>query len=511
MACGSCGTTENGVPKGCKSNGNCGTGTCGSGSEKLAVFDWLSNMALPSGQKPLDLVEVRFKNGRKHFFRNVNNFQLTIGEVIAVEGSPGHDIGTVSLTGELVRVQMKKKKVAEDSEEIKKIYRKATQKDIEIWQAARAKEEETQKRGREILGRLGLKMKLSDIEYQGDGNKATFYYTAEERVDFRQLIKDLASAFRVRIEMKQVGLRQEAARLGGVGSCGRELCCSTWLTDFRKVNTASARYQQLSLNPQKLAGQCGKLKCCLNFELDSYLDALKGFPKQDTVLETEKGRAYFVKMDIFKGLLWYTSKEEGSKWFQLTLAQVNEIIALNKAGEKGATLEELESELVVETKIDFENVVGQDSLTRFDKPKTSKRRNNKKRKPRTGHNQNPVKLTANAGSPRAKNKPRRNNNQNKERGASVAKQGVNPQEKRQGPPKKRRPKNKNRANNKPLAEGVQVTKTQPQAKKQQGEKKPQAQKNGPAEGTTSKPRRNNNRRRKPNPNNKPDSNPKKDA
>ncbi|WP_139956989.1 PSP1 domain-containing protein [Flavicella sediminum] len=511
MACGSCGTTENGVPKGCKSNGNCGTGTCGSGSEKLAVFDWLSNMALPSGQKPLDLVEVRFKNGRKHFFRNVNNFQLTIGEVIAVEGSPGHDIGTVSLTGELVRVQMKKKKVAEDSEEIKKIYRKATQKDIEIWQAARAKEEETQKRGREILGRLGLKMKLSDIEFQGDGNKATFYYTAEERVDFRQLIKDLASAFRVRIEMKQVGLRQEAARLGGVGSCGRELCCSTWLTDFRKVNTASARYQQLSLNPQKLAGQCGKLKCCLNFELDSYLDALKGFPKQDTVLETEKGRAYFVKMDIFKGLLWYTSKEEGSKWFQLTLEQVNEIITLNKAGEKGATLEELESELVVETKIDFENVVGQDSLTRFDKPKTNKRRNNKKRKPRTGQNPNAAKPATNTGSPRANNKPRRNNNPNKEGGAPAAKQGANPQEKRQGPPKKRRPQNKNRANNKPQGEGAQVAKAQPQAKKPQGEKKPQAQKNGPAEGTRPKPRRNNNRRRKPNPNNKPDSNPKKDA
>lgn len=380
MGCNSCSTNKSGVPNGCKSNGSCSSGSC----DKLSVFDWLSNMALPSGQKPFDIVEVRFKNGRKHFYRNTNDFQLSIGEIVAVEGSPGHDVGTVSLTGELVKVQMKKRKVKADSEEVKKIYRKATVKDIDIWQAARDREVETQKRGREILGRLGLKMKLSDVEFQGDGNKATFYYTAEDRVDFRQLIKDLAGAFSIRVEMKQVGLRQEAARLGGVGSCGRELCCSTWLTDFRKVNTASARYQQLSLNPQKLAGQCGKLKCCLNFELDSYLDALKAFPKQDTVLETEKGKAYFVKMDIFKGLLWYTSRDEGSKWFKLTLEQVKEVINLNKKGIKGPILEELESETIVETKIDFENVVGQDSLTRFDKPKTNKRRRNNKRRRKPG-------------------------------------------------------------------------------------------------------------------------------
>lgn len=380
MGCNSCSTNKSGVPNGCKSNGSCSSGSC----DKLSVFDWLSNMALPSGQKPFDIVEVRFKNGRKHFYRNTNDFQLSIGEIVAVEGSPGHDVGTVSLTGELVKVQMKKRKVKADSEEVKKIYRKATVKDIDIWQAARDREVETQKRGREILGRLGLKMKLSDVEFQGDGNKATFYYTAEDRVDFRQLIKDLAGAFSIRVEMKQVGLRQEAARLGGVGSCGRELCCSTWLTDFRKVNTASARYQQLSLNPQKLAGQCGKLKCCLNFELDSYLDALKAFPKQDTVLETEKGKAYFVKMDIFKGLLWYTSRDEGSKWFKLTLEQVKEVINLNKKGIKGPSLEELESETMVETKIDFENVVGQDSLTRFDKPKTNKRRRNNKRRRKPG-------------------------------------------------------------------------------------------------------------------------------
>jgi len=384
MACGSCGTTENGVPRGCKSNGNCGTGTCGSGSEKLAVFDWLSNMTLPSGQERFDIFEVRFKNGRKHFFRNVDNLTISMGDVIAVEGNPGHDIGIVSLAGELVKVQMKKRNVPIDSEDIKKIYRKATQKDIDIWQQARAREEETQKRGREILGRLGLQMKLSDVEFQGDGNKATFYYTADARVDFRQLIRDLASAFSIRVEMKQVGARQEAARLGGVGSCGRELCCSTWLTDFRKVTTAAARYQQLSLNPLKLAGQCGKLKCCLNFELDTYLDALKPFPKQDVVLKTEKGDAAFVKMDIFKKYLWYTYKEERTKWFRLTLDQVQEIISLNKQNKKSSSLEDYESDIEIPEKVDFEDAVGQDSLTRFDVPRKRKRNNrNKKRRPAT--------------------------------------------------------------------------------------------------------------------------------
>ncbi|WP_152285935.1 PSP1 domain-containing protein [Flavicella marina] len=497
MGCTSCSTNKSGVPNGCKSNGSCATGSC----DKLTVFDWLSNMALPSGQEPFNIVEVRFKNGRKHFFKNTNNFQLTIGEIVAVEGAPGHDIGTVSLTGELVRVQMKKKKIAHDSEEVKKIYRKASVRDIEIWQAARDKEIETQRRGREILGRLGLKMKLSDVEYQGDGNKATFYYTAEDRVDFRQLIKDLASAFNIRVEMKQVGLRQEAARLGGVGSCGRELCCSTWLTDFRKVNTASARYQQLSLNPQKLAGQCGKLKCCLNFELDSYLDALKAFPKQDVALDTEKGRATFVKMDIFKGLLWYASKEEGYKWYKLTLEQVNEVIAMNKRGEKAPSLEELESETVAPTKIEFENVVGQDSLTRFDKPK-SKNKRRKKKKPQDGKQGG----TANKNTPRQKNQgKRRPTNSQKQEGAQNKPQGnsqpkqksQNPNEnsgngQKQGAAKKRRPQNKN--------------------KQAQSGQKPQ---NGPsdkvnAEGANQKPRRTNNRRRKPN-NNKPDSNANKDA
>ncbi|SNR52619.1 PSP1 domain-containing protein [Lutibacter flavus] len=420
MSCNSCSSDINSVPKGCKSNGSCGTGDC----DKLSVFDWLSNMALPTGQDPVNIVEVRFKNGRKHFFRNQDNLQISIGDIIAVEGNPGHDIGTVSLVGELIKVQMKKKGVAMDSEEIKKIYRKATQRDIDIWQAARDKEYETQYKGREILGRLGLKMKLSDVEYQGDGNKATFYYTADDRVDFRQLIRDLASAFSIRIEMKQVGLRQEAARLGGVGSCGRELCCSTWLTDLRKVNTTAARYQQLSLNPQKLAGQCGKLKCCLNYELDTYLDALKAFPKQEVILRTEKGNASFVKMDIFKGLFWYTYIENRSKWFKLTLEQVQEIIDLNKNGEKAISLEEYEADLVEETVADFENVVGQDSLTRFDAPKRNKRNKNKRRKKQAV----------------GQNKP--NPNQNKQK---TRQPNQNPNQKKQGPGfKKPNPNQKNK-------------------------------------------------------------------
>jgi len=384
MSCNSCSTDDNGIPKGCKSNGSCGTGSC----DKLTVFDWLSNMTLPSGQSKFNIVEVRFKNGRKHFFKNTKDIAVNVGDVIAVETSPGHDIGAVSLTGELVKIQMRKKHIGFDSEEVKKIYRKASQRDIDIWQAARDKEQEVQRNARLIITRLGLQMKLSDVEFQGDGNKATFYYTADDRVDFRELIKELASTFKIRIEMKQVGLRQEAARLGGIGSCGRELCCSTWLTDFRSVSTASARYQQLSLNPQKLAGQCGKLKCCLNYELDSYMDALKNFPNTDTWLQTEKGTAVFQKMDIFRGLIWYAYKDNPMQWHQLSTERANEIIALNKNKKKARSLEEFafEIEMPKEEKV-FTNVVGQDSLTRFDKAKKPRRKNrnnknNRRKKPR---------------------------------------------------------------------------------------------------------------------------------
>lgn len=391
MACSNCSSGKDGQPRGCKNNGTCGTDGC----NKLTIFDWLSNMSLPSGQTVFDCVEVRFKNSRKEFFRNTGNVTLSIGDVVATEASPGHDIGIVTLTGELVKVQMKKKKVSWEDENLPKIYRKASQKDIEIWQTARSREADVQKRSRELAIALNLQMKISDVEFQGDGSKATFYYTAEDRVDFRQLIKDMARAFSIRIEMRQIGFRQEAARLGGIGSCGRELCCSTWLTDFRSVNTAAARYQQLSLNPQKLAGQCGKLKCCLNFELDTYLDALKAFPRTDVRVYTEKGRASCQKIDIFKGLMWFAYEEQGMHWHILTVEQVNEIIEANTNKQKVASLEEYAADLIeeVETKVNFENVVGQDSLTRFDKPKKKKRRkprnnNNKKPQGQGGNNNN---------------------------------------------------------------------------------------------------------------------------
>ncbi|WOD44691.1 PSP1 domain-containing protein [Hwangdonia lutea] len=383
MACNSCSTGKDGQPKGCKNNGTCGTDSC----NKLTVFDWLANMSLPNGEKPFNWVEVRFKNGRKNYYRNSEDLTLSIGDIVATQAKSGHDIGMVTLTGELVRVQMKRKNISKKPEDTLKIYRKASQKDIDIWQKARDREEPMKVKARQFAIDLRLQMKISDIEFQGDASKATFYYTAEERVDFRELIKVFAREFRTRIEMKQVGFRQEAARLGGIGSCGRELCCSTWLTDFRSVSTSAARYQQLSLNPQKLAGQCGKLKCCLNYELDTYLDALKAFPKTDIKLKTEKGTAVCQKTDIFKGHMWYAYEGEWMNWHKITTTQANDIIEANKKNKKVASLEEFASDLVEDTKAEFENVVGQDSLTRFDSPKRrNKRKNNKGRNNRNKNN-----------------------------------------------------------------------------------------------------------------------------
>ena len=478
MSCSSCSTNKSGVPNGCKSNGNCATGTCGSGN-KLAVFDWLSNMTLPTGEVPFNIYEVRFKNGRKHFFKNSDKVTVSMGDIVAVEGSSGHDVGIVSLAGELVKVQMKKRKITADSEDVKRIYRKASQKDIDIWQAAREKELETQRKGREIISRLGLKMKLSDVEYQGDGTKATFYYTADERVDFRQLIRDLAGTFSIRVEMRQVGMRQEAARLGGVGSCGRELCCSTWLTDFRKVNTAAARYQQLSLNPLKLAGQCGKLKCCLNFELDTYLDALKSFPKQDKILKTEKGDAVFVKMDIFKKMLWYTYKEESFKWFKLSLDQVHEIIELNKNNELALPLDEYELEITEEEAVNFENVVGQDSLTRFDTPKKPRRGNRRRsRKPIGKGSVAKTKKESNkATEARPKKRPQKNQ-------AKAAELNNKKTDKKRVDNRKQKPKNNPKSNKPKPQKGSEENKTQAQKKKPNNQRR----------------RNNNQRKRKPNGN-----------
>lgn len=383
MGCGSCSTNNNGVPGGCKSNGSCGTGGCG----KLHVFDWLSNMALPIGFKAFEGVEVRFKSTRKAFYRNSEGLPLAIGDVIAVDASPGHDVGVVSAVGELAKIQMERKNGKIDTYELKKIYRKASEEDIKTWQDARLSENETMYRSREIAGELNLQMKISDVEFQGDRSKAIFYYTAEDRVDFRELIKKLADEFKVRVEMRQIGSRQEAGRLGGIGSCGRELCCSTWLTDFRTVSTSAARYQQLSINPQKLAGQCGKLKCCLNFELDMYLEAIKDFPDSQTKLATKKGRAFNIKTDIFRGLMWFVYEGEGmNSPIPLEVKRVSEIIKMNEEGKKPDDLRDFMIAQVVVKEPDYENVVGQDSLTRFDDKNKNKRkkRPSNKRRPQAG-------------------------------------------------------------------------------------------------------------------------------
>lgn len=301
----------------------------------MNVFDWLSNMDMPQAEK-FNVVEVRFKSGRKEFFRNEDRINLTTGDAIIVEVSNGHHIGYVSLQGELVRLQMKKKGVANDGE-VRKIYRIANTRDLEKFEDVKKRENPTLYRTREIIHQLKLNMKLSDVEYQADNMKASFFYSAEDRVDFRELIKLLAGEFRIRVDMKQISLRQEAGRIGGIGVCGRELCCSTWLSDFKNVSTSAARYQNLSLNPTKLSGQCGRLKCCLNYELETYMEALQDIPKIETPLLTEKGEATLQKTDIFRKIMWFGFKEE-STWYPLNVDRVNEILELNKQGKKPATL-----------------------------------------------------------------------------------------------------------------------------------------------------------------------------
>ena len=426
MGCSGCssGRGHHEVPAGasscCSGSGGCSTGGC----NKLNVFDWLSNMVSPDGQPEFDIVEVRFKNSRKDFFKNVNNLSLHIGEVVAVESSPGHDIGVVSATGELVRLQMKKKGI-EAGESIKKIYRKAKVQDIEKWREAQDLETPTMYKARTFAIQHGLQMKISDVEYQGDKSKAIFYYTAEGRVDFRELIKTLAEQFRVRIEMRQIGSRQEAARLGGIGSCGRELCCSTWLSDFRTVSTSAARYQQLSLNPLKLAGQCGKLKCCLNYELDSYLDAIKDIPEiENRRLKTKSGSAVLQKTDIFRKIMWFSYEDKLDVFIPLDVARVKEVLEMNRNGafpeELSIHKKEVGKPIVKEP--DFENVVGQDSITRFDKNKGGKSQGHRN-KFKGGNPQNPSKNPSNPQNSNDRNKQsagknfrRNSNNGNPNRG-----------------------------------------------------------------------------------------------
>ncbi|RQO39293.1 hypothetical protein DBR39_09930 [Chryseobacterium sp. KBW03] len=385
----SCGPKK--TASGCESVNTCGN------SYKLSVFDWLSDINNPAPNR-CDFVEVRFKNDRKSFYKNVNNIPLHIGSVITVESSPGHDVGVVSLTGELVKIQMKKKKFSEES--ALKIYRQANQKDLEVWQEARKKEDGVKLEARKIAQRLNLEMKVTDVEYQGDSSKITFYYTADNRIDFRQLIKDYAGTFRTKIDMKQIGFRQEAAKVGGIGSCGRELCCSTWLTDFRSVNTNVARYQQLSINPQKLAGQCGKLKCCLNYELDSYLDALSNFPSSSTMLETEKGKAFCIKIDVFKKKMWFAYVDSSMAWYDFDIDLVKKLIAKNKRGERILPLEDLKQPEPSTHNIDL---IQENNVDRFEK----KNRGNRNRNNQNNQNKQNNNQQAPSGQGQKRNRPER--------------------------------------------------------------------------------------------------------
>lgn len=404
MSCG-CGSSGDSTHScGTKSSTGCSNvDTCGN-SYKLSVFDWLSDIESPRTKGLNDFVEVRFKNDRKSFFRNLNNLPLHIGSIVTVESSPGHDVGVVSLTGELVNIQMKKKRFSED--QALKIYRIANQKDIDTWSELRSKEETVKKEARRLASNLHLDMKITDIEYQGDGGKITFYYIADTRIDFRQLIKDYAATFRTKIDMKQIGFRQEAAKVGGIGSCGRELCCSSWLTDFRSVNTNAARYQQLSINPQKLAGQCGKLKCCLNYELDSYLDALSDFPPSNSVLETEKGRAFCIKIDVFKKKMWFAYAENPVAWFDIDTKTVSRELANNKKGIKAPPLEDMVQQEAAEIKKSVD-LIQENSMDRFEK-KGGRNRNNNRPKNKSSNN------SMNNGQKR-NDRPHNQNNQNTQR------------------------------------------------------------------------------------------------
>ena len=552
---GSCGTKNKEDGKkvgGCENNGACSTGGC----NKMNVFDWLSNMDVPTFSK-YNVVEVKFKGGRKEYFRNVNQVELYAGDPVIVDVPSGHHLGFVSLQGELVRLQLLKKGI-KDNDEIKTIYRKANDKDLEKHEQAVARDYPTMYRSREIVKELKLNMKLSDVEYQSDNTKAIFYYSSDDRVDFRELIKTLAGEFKVRIEMKQISLRQEAARVGGIGVCGRELCCSTWLTDFKNVTTSAARYQNLSLNPVKLSGQCGRLKCCLNYELETYMDALKDIPTIEKPLQTIKGDAFLQKTDIFKRVMWFGYRGEESNWIPITVDRVQEVLALNAKGERPQTIDGAES-----AKIELELEKGSGPLNadldkmdrkygggvkkKFDKPKFDRpdfkqerkefirpeRKEFKKdvRPERKDFKtdvkpQNPTEKPVNQGNNQNQQGQNRNPNQRPPQGQKPP-QGQRPQGNNQKPPLQNQPSNVEgqspkqqqrppQGNQKPQqprpqdnAEG-QTQQPRPQgqgnAEGQVQEPRPQGQ--GNIEGQTQQPKpqgnnnnRNKNRNRPPRPNN----------
>jgi len=431
MGCGSCGTSS--TPGGCKSHGSCASGSC----NRMNVYDWLANLPFSDPESSCKMVEVSFNNGsRKDYFRNTTTHFFEKGDMIAVEGVSGFDVGSVNMTGELVRLQLKKNNIKEDNPEIKKILRRANENDLGKLKETKARERDVMIRSRAIAKQLNLEMKVAEVEIQADGRKATFFYIADDRVDFRELIKIYAGEFKVKVEMRQIGARQEAGKVGGIGSCGRELCCSTWLTDFKSVNTNAARYQNLSINQTKLSGQCGRLKCCLNYELDTYLDALQHFPDDCDSIEIARGRAFLVKKDIFRNLMWYTLPDS-NKQYPLTLERVKKIKSLNQQGIRPEELEAVEvtSKKPVEVEPAYADVVGQISLRSLEK--TSRKRRDQER------NQNQGNRQGNNDQRGQQNRPQQqrggNQNQQRREGNPNQQQGNNPNRQQQRPPQQNRP------------------------------------------------------------------------
>ncbi len=408
MGCGSCGNNNGSHSPGCGNNGACSTGSC----NKLNVYNWLTDMVLPEDYEPFNIVEVRFKGSKKQFYKNVNHLELFTGDKVIVDSDVGYDVGEVSLAGELVKLQLKKYGIDENNSEMRTIKNLANEDEIEKYQKFKDIEQESLEKARTIALQLRLKMKISDIEYQGDGKKVTFYYTSEGRVDFRELIRRYASEFKSRIQMLQVSYREEASRLGGIGSCGRELCCSTWLTDYKVVSMSAPKTQNLSINMLKLSGQCGRLKCCLNYELETYHEAIKSFPNEKVKLKTESGLASLKKIDILKGTAWYCY-EKSFDWIPLDLNRVNEIIALNKKGRTPETLSDTAkgAEIAFKTLEYKDDLLGENDLTRMDhkNKKTNKKRGHKGGNKNRKFNKPRNKAKGNRDNSNRNQKPRDNN------------------------------------------------------------------------------------------------------
>ncbi|WP_148332551.1 PSP1 domain-containing protein [Bacteroides acidifaciens] len=506
------------------SGGLCCKG-CSRQDKKLNTYDWLAD--IPGNAEESDMVEVQFKNTRKGYYRNSNKIKLEKGDIVAVEAAPGHDIGVVTLTGRLVPLQMKKANFKADTE-IKRVYRKAKPVDMEKFNEAKGKEHATMIRARQIALNLNLNMKIGDVEYQGDGNKAIFYYIADERVDFRQLIKVLAEVFRVRIEMKQIGARQEAGRIGGIGPCGRELCCATWMTSFVSVSTSAARYQDISLNPQKLAGQCAKLKCCLNYEVDCYVEAQKRLPSKEIELETKDGTFYFFKADILSNQISYsTDKSFPANLVTISGKRAFEIISMNRKGVKPDSLVEEERKPEPKKPVDL---LEQESVTRFDRSRNNKdsgnngNRNNKKKKKGNNNNNNrsqqqaggenrpqqPQRENDNRSQPsengnrgERENRPRNNNNNNRNRGQNQGRNNENRRPER--PQGQERPQNQERSQNqeRPRNQDRQQNLDRQQNQDQDRPERPQGQERRPRPERGERPERNPNQEKPQNNNEKP--------